>query len=64
MIRVDVEDYCHECRDFIANVTMTTRNVERNEWSDTIIQCEHRKRCAGLVRYLEHKLKTETEAVG
>ena len=64
MIRIDVEEYCHNCRDFSADVTITTRNIDRNEWSDTIVRCEHRNRCAGLVRYLERKLKTETEAVG
>ena len=64
MIRIDVEGYCYECRDFTPNVTITTRNVERNEWSDTVIQCEYRKKCAGLVRYLEHQMKNESEAVG
>ena len=64
MIRVDVEEYCHSCRDFTAEVIVATRNIERNEWSDTVVQCKYRKRCAGLVRYLEHQLKSETEAVG
>lgn len=64
MIRIDVEEYCHECRDFRADVTIMTRNAERNEWSDTIIQCENKKKCAGLVRYLEHRIRNEPEAVG
>lgn len=64
MIRIEVEDYCHSCRDFNADVAITTRNFDRNEWTDTIIRCEHRNRCSGLVRYLERKLKSETEAVG
>lgn len=64
MIRVDVEDYCHECRNFNPVATIATRTGENGEWSDTVVRCEHRKHCLGLVRYLESQLKSETEAVG
>lgn len=64
MIQIDVEEYCHACRNFSPVATVTTRDIERNEWTDTVIRCESKKHCSGLVRYLEHQMKNETEAVG
>ena len=64
MIRIDVEGYCHNCLDFEADVTKPVRDLRDNAWSDTVVQCEHRKRCAGIRRYLEQQSKSETEAVG
>ena len=64
MIRIDVEGYCHNCLDFEADVTKPVRDIHDNVWSDTVIQCEYRKRCAGIRRYLEQQSKYETEAVG
>lgn len=62
MIRVEVEGYCQNCLDFNPDVIKPER--KRTEggnvvYSDTVIQCEHRKRCAGLVRYLERETKGE-----
>ena len=64
MIQIDVEEYCHMCRNFSPVATITTRNVEKDEWTDTVVRCEHRKHCSGLVRYLENQIKNKTEAVG
>lgn len=63
MIRVDVEDYCQSCLDFTPDVTPPTRllsvdNVEVMQ-TDTIIQCEHRRRCSGIRRYLEKQIREE-----
>ena len=63
MIRIDVEGYCHGCLDFEADVTKPAR-ITDDTWSDTVIQCKYRKRCSGIKRYLETKVKDETEAVG
>ena len=64
MIQLNVEEYCHQCRDFSPNVIEPTRvrsgDDKEPHWSDTIVQCEHRKRCAGLKRYLEQQMKGET----
>lgn len=67
MIRIDVAEYCHSCLDFSPDVTMPVRTYADGQeliFSDTIVQCEYRKRCAGLVRYLDRQIKSETEAVG
>jgi hypothetical protein len=65
MIRIDVEDYCDSCLDFSADVIKPQRcfsiDGEIEMRSDTIIQCEHRKRCAGIKRYLEQQMKGVTK---
>ena len=66
MIRVDVEDYCQECLEFTPDVTSPIRiDSDDNKtpvFTDTVIQCKYRKRCANIVRYLKHR--TESEASG
>ena len=67
MIRLDVEEYCHGCLDFSPDVTMPVRYFIGNQeaaFSDTTVQCEYRKRCAGIKRYLERYIKSESEASG
>ena len=62
MIRIDVEEYCHQCRDFSPDVIKPQRveNLEgESAYTDTIVQCEHRKRCAAIKRYLESQMKEE-----
>lgn len=64
MIRIDVEDYCHQCMDFHPDVIPPTKywvGNEQDSVGDTIIKCEYRKRCAGIMRYLEKKVKSEVE---
>lgn len=63
MIKVQVEDYCEHCLDFSPDVTKPERHLTSNDefvLSDTIIQCQYRKRCAGIKRYLEQQIKTST----
>lgn len=73
MIRIDVEEYCHACMDFSPYVIKPTREVVYNPMdfipsgkivqSDTIVQCEYRKRCEAIKKYLMRQTKEE-EAVG
>ena len=63
MIRLEVEYYCGACLDFTPDVIKPTKvfNPEDQEilMTDTIVQCEHRRRCAGIKRYLEQQAKNE-----
>ena len=62
MIRVEIEEYCHSCLDFCPDVIEPTRcasDTGENFWSDTIILCKYRKRCAGIERYLRQQAKEE-----
>lgn len=60
MIRLDVETYCQQCFEFTPSVIkpeklspMTGEPII----TDTIIQCEYRKRCACIERYLKQQMK-------
>lgn len=65
MIRIDVEEYCQSCLDFSPDIVKPIRDINDNTLTDTVIRCEHRKRCSGIARYLSQKLKEESEvAVG
>ena len=60
MIKLDVEEYCQECLDFCPDVNKPERlvlNDGTSVYSDTIIQCKYRKRCAGIKRFLENQSK-------
>jgi hypothetical protein len=63
MIRVEVADYCQDCLDFSPEVTKPIRatvpGAGEITFTDTIIQCEYRKRCAGMMRYLKQKASNE-----
>lgn len=66
MIRLNVEEYCQQCLDFVPDVTPAERAfaVDGKEiiQTDTIVQCKYRRRCVNMMRYLEHQAKDE--AVG
>lgn len=63
MIRLEVEDYCQECRDFTADVIPPRK--EFPDWggdcvmTDTIIHCEYRHRCSKIRHYLERQMRGE-----
>lgn len=63
MIQLNVEEYYHQCLDFSPNA-IGPRRIETLDGElvlgDTIVQCEHRKRCAGIKRYLDQQMKGET----
>lgn len=62
MIRIDVEEYCHTCLDFSPDVTTAKRKYSDDDemtMGDTIVRCEHKRRCAGIRRHLEQCMKGE-----
>ena len=59
MIILKVEEYCHSCPDFQAEVRKTDSLItESGELylGDTIVQCVYKNRCTGLVRFLNNKI--------
>ena len=65
MIRLEVEDYCQDCKAFEPD---TDRNMDFDDaqlyMTDTVVQCEKRNHCKRLVQYLERKLKAQEENHG
>lgn len=61
MIELKVEDYCHNCLDFSADVKRPDRLYAADEVcaviGNTIIRCEYAKRCANIKRYLEQRMR-------
>lgn len=61
MIRLEIADYCRDCLEFEPDVdrpaTMSNSDGEDVIMSDTVIKCYNRRRCKGLVRYLERTIK-------
>lgn len=64
MIRLEVEPYCQDCLDFSPDMIEPQRMRTANKelvFSDTVIQCEYRKRCMNIKRFLERQMRGETE---
>ena len=60
MIRLEVDDYCHSCLDFEADVVKPERVNKAlgiSLYTDTVVTCAYRKRCAAIKRYLEQQTK-------
>ena len=56
MIKLDVQDYCHRCPDFEAEVTGGPSSVYNTEgecgeifMADTVIRCTRAEKCAWVV---------------
>ena len=47
MIKLDVQEYCHGCANFTA---------------DVLVRCEHRKLCENLVRYLRKQVDLDEKS--
>ena len=66
MIKLSVEEYCHQCMDFVPDVTEPERHFIAGSdeiiQSDTIVQCKYRRRCEAIKKYLIRQAKEE--AVG
>jgi hypothetical protein len=61
-IRLEVEGYCQTCMDFSPDVIHPQRIRTADgdvTFGDTIVQCEHKRRCANIKRYLEQKTREE-----
>jgi hypothetical protein len=65
LIRIEVEEYCQQCADFVPDVTAPERVMIGDKevvfQTDTVIRCEYRRRCAGITRYLEHQIKGDVD---
>lgn len=72
MITLKVEDYCHDCPDFEADVDKDTTVIRCNDpfsgsdlnakpisYIKTTISCKYRYRCEAMKYYLEHQKKEE-----
>ena len=49
MIKLDVQEYCHGCANFTADVKEPEKyyaGFDIIEMTDTLVRCEHRKLCA------------------
>ena len=60
MIKLDVDDYCQSCPDFIADVEkFEYGSLNEVKSVNTTIRCENSDRCRNLVRHLKEELKGE-----
>ena len=70
MIELKVEEYCHDCPDFEADVIKSkesyenrynpmTMQTEEHVFVRTTVHCAHANRCRAVKRYLEKKQKGE-----
>ena len=48
MIKLEVEDYCHDCRDFEADTYYHCPEI-----NSISIFCEHRNKCRAIKKYLD-----------
>ena len=63
MIKLDVQEYCHDCDGFEADVEHPQHAYDMHGnpiySSDTLVRCGRRKLCKNIERYLERKMKGE-----
>ena len=68
MIKLDVKEYCHACMDFSPDVIHARKEfadfTDEIVQTNTVVQCEYRRRCEAIKEYLERQAKVKTEAVG
>lgn len=65
MIKLDIQDYCQECMDFSPDVDEPVRMFSGDDCvfqTNTVIRCEHRRRCEAIKRYLEKQAKENADA--
>lgn len=53
MIKLKVEDYCHDCPMFEAHVTTYTGRTVDGLCGNVVINCEYKNACDNIKRYLE-----------
>lgn len=62
MIHLEVEDYCHGCSDFEADVRKdSVYSLDHCVGTDTTVRCTHRNRCEVIFRHLEKKKNENSE---
>lgn len=60
MIKLFVEDYCHNCTDFDPYVNKSNFECDMGRYlTDTDITCKHAERCEEIKTYLEKEIKNE-----
>lgn len=58
MIKLFVEDYCHNCPDFDPYVSKTELECDMGRYcTNTDITCKHAERCEEIKKYLEKEIK-------
>lgn len=61
MIKLEVEDYCHSCGYFEAEVTGPVTLYRMGEddvvFGDTIIRCSYRDRCKNINKFLSNRMQ-------
>lgn len=65
MIKLDVQEYCHGCANFLADVEEPEKyyiGSDIVEMTDTIVRCEHRELCEDLVRYLRKQVNLDEKS--
>ena len=67
MIKLEVEPYCQQCLDFTPDVVRPEREIIEDlkgkrtaKYSDTIVHCKYRNRCAGIERFIRNQRKGES----
>ena len=67
MIKLEVKDYCHSCKYFVADVEEPQPLINMfgedipGTMGDTIIRCRGRKRCKKLMQYWTEQLNSEVK---
>lgn len=65
MIKLDVQEYCHECANFTADVKEPEKyytGLNIVEMTDTLVRCEYRELCENLVRYLRKQVDLDEKS--
>ena len=64
MIKLDIPQYCQNCIEFEPEITQSPYQVNCDcfgggscLYGDTIIECEHRRRCEAIYNYLKGELE-------
>ena len=61
MIKLDIDDYCHDCDAFKPTTIEKQESTLNGYITHTVVVCKERRRCANMMRYLERKLKYDAE---
>ena len=60
MIKLEIEDYCQDCRAFDPETEeATVYNFGNPYRTETVVRCSNAKWCARMMQHLERKLRKE-----
>lgn len=67
MIKLEVEDYCHDCPEFKVDVNTNDcwrkTDTEFQSKTDTVIRCKHYKICAAIFNHFMTKYEVSLKPV-